>query len=161
LRASPQYVFQHVLRHPLRFFGVEIIPRATTAQRIIEASDERPVHASGKHHCRWTVRRDRRGVPKRVGYAPASQVLTAAYIGRFRARAIADPIVTFHNDAAHAPLAKLDCGGKPNRTGTDYQYIGFHIDLGAHVLRRSLGRWQANVSRYRVRQEVAGADRFL
>jgi hypothetical protein len=68
---------------------------------------------------------------------------------------------TFHNDAAHAPLAKLDCGGKPNRTGTDYQYIGFHIDLCAHVLRRSLGRWQANVSRYRVRQEVAGADRFL
>ena len=62
-----------------------------------------------------------------------SQVLAAAYIGRFGARALADPVVTFDNDAAHAALAKLDCGGKSNRTGTDNHDIRFRIDQCAHM----------------------------
>ena len=162
MRALPQYVLQHVLRHPLRFFGVKIVPHAATVERILKARDERPVHASGKHHSRWTVRRDRRGAPKRVGYAPASQMLAAAYIGRLGARAIADPVVTFDNDAAHAALAKLDRGSKTNRTGTDDQDVGFHIDHCAHNAGVAvLGRRQADMGRYRIRQVVAGADRFL
>ena len=60
-------------------------------------------------------------------------MLPAAYIGRFGARAIANPVVTFDNDAAHAALAKLDCGGKTNRTGTDNHDVRFHIDQCAHV----------------------------
>jgi hypothetical protein len=71
--------------------------------------------------------------PKRVGYAPPSQMLAAAYIGRFGARAIADPVVTFDKDAAHAALAKLDCGGKTNRSGTNNHDVRFHIDQCAHM----------------------------
>ena len=112
-----EHLLQHVLRDPLGFLGIEVVPLAATVERVLEARQQRPVHARREHHGGRIVRRDRRGAPQRVGNAPAAQMLARAHIGGLGARTVTDAIVALDDEAATAAPAELDRRGETDRAG--------------------------------------------
>ncbi len=154
---AAQHLLQRVLRHPLRFpRRTARCARAARASRS-RSAPARAVHPGGEHHVGAVVGRDRRGLPERVGDAPAPQVLAGAHVGGLGARAVADAVVPLHHQAGDAAVAELDGQRQPDRAGADDEDFG-HLVHHERII-RSAGTRVASAWRGRAapRQRRAAA----
>lgn len=118
-----QHLLQHILRHPLRAFGIEVVLLGRGLQRILETADFRAVEPRGEDDIGGIIDGHGRSGAEPVGDAPATQMFARACIGGLGARIVANPVVALDNQAGDAARAQLNGRCQANRASPNDQNV--------------------------------------
>ena len=117
------YIFENVLRNPLRFLPMEIVARAARVEGALETSQLWAAHPRDRDPigrvigCHW------RCAMKHFRETPSPRVLACSDILGLGAGTVSDPIIPLDHEAMDSSLSKFDRQCKADRACTRDRHV--------------------------------------